>query len=79
MAGAVVAAIVLTLLMRDGLRLGPNWVLPVLEAVLLVVLIVGDPGSIDRRSRQLRAVGIALVAVLGLSAMAQTGFLIDSG
>ena len=27
---------------------GPNWALPVLEAVLLVVLIVGDPGAINR-------------------------------
>ena len=78
MAGAVVAAIVLTLLLPDDLRIGPNWALPVLEAVLLVVLIVGDPGSITRRSRQLRVVGIALVAVLGLSAMAATGLLIDS-
>jgi hypothetical protein len=78
MVGAVVAAIVLTLLLPDDLRLGPSWALPVLEAVLLVVLIVGDPGSINRRSRELRAVGIALVAVLGLSAMAATGFLIDS-
>jgi hypothetical protein len=78
MAGAVVAAIVLTLLLPDDLQLGPNWAIPVLEAALLLVLIVSDPGSINRRSRQLRAVGIALVAVLSLSAMAQTGFLIDS-
>ena len=49
-----------------------------LEAVLLVVLIVADPGAIDRRSRALRVVGIALVALLGLSAMAATGFLVDS-
>ena len=69
MVAAVVAAIVLTLLLPDDLRLGPNWALPVLEAALLVVLIVGDPGSITRRSRELRAAGIALVAVLGLSAM----------
>ncbi len=78
MVGAVVAVIVLTLLLPNGLRPGPSWALPVLEAVLLVVLIVGDPGSINRRSRELRAVGIALVAVLVLSAMAATGQLIDS-
>jgi hypothetical protein len=78
MVAAVVAAIVLTLLLPDDLRLGPNWALPVLEAALLVVLIFGDPGSITRRSRELRAVGIALVAVLGLSAMYATVSLIDS-
>ena len=58
MVGAVVTAIVLTLLLPDDLRLGPNWALPVLEVVLLVTLIAGDPGSITRRSRELRAVGI---------------------
>jgi hypothetical protein len=78
MVGAVVAAIVLTLLLPDDLRLGPNWALPVIEAVLLVTLIAADPVSITRRSRELRMVGIALVALLGLSAMAATGFLIDS-
>jgi hypothetical protein len=78
MVGAVVAAIVLTLLLPDDLQLGPNWAIPVLEAALLLVLIVSDPGAINRRSRELRAVGIALVAVLGLSAIAQTGFMIDS-
>jgi hypothetical protein len=78
MVGAVLAAIVLTLLLPDDLRLGPSWVLPLLEGVLLVTLIVADPGSITRRSRELRVVGIALVAVLGLSAMVATGLLIDS-
>jgi hypothetical protein len=78
MVGAVLAAIVLTLLLPADLRLGPSWVLPLLEGVLLVTLIVADPGSITRRSRELRVVGIALVAVLGLSAMVATGLLIDS-
>jgi hypothetical protein len=78
MVGAVVAAIVLTLFLPDDLRLGPNWALPVIEAVLLVTLIAADPVSVTRRSRELRAVGIALVAVLGLSAMVATGLLIDS-
>ena len=39
MAAAVVAAIVLTALMPDDVRLGPNWLLPAVEAVLLVALI----------------------------------------
>ena len=78
MVAAIVTAIVLTLLLPDDLRLGPYWALPVIESALLVVLLVGDPGSITRRSRELRVAGIALVALLGLSTMAATGFLIDS-
>jgi hypothetical protein len=78
MVAAVVATMVLTLLLPDDLRLGPSWALPMLEGALLVVLIIGDPGEITRRSHELRAVGIALVAVLGASAMAATVLLIDS-
>ena len=44
MASAVVAAIILTILMPDDLRLGPNWLLPLIVGGLLVALIVGDPG-----------------------------------
>ena len=58
MATSSARRIALTLLLPDDLRLGPNWALPVLEAGLLVTLIAGDPGSITRRSRELRAVGI---------------------
>ncbi len=78
MVSAVLVAIVLTLLLPDDLRLGTSWTLPLLEGVLLVTLIVADPGSITRRSRELRVVGIVLVAVLGLNAMVATGLLIDS-
>ncbi len=78
MVGAVLAAMVLTVLLPDDLRLGPSWALPLIEGVLLVTLIVGDPTSITRRSRELRVIGVALVAVLGLGALVATGFLIDS-
>jgi hypothetical protein len=69
MASAVVAAIVLTILMPDDDRLGPNWLLPLIEGVLLVALIAGDPGRIDRRSAPLRRLSIGLVTVLVLGAL----------
>ena len=43
MVSAVLVAIVLTLLLPDDLQLGTNWILPLLEGVLLVTLIVADP------------------------------------
>jgi uncharacterized membrane protein len=52
-------------------------VLPLLEAVLLVALIVGDPGEITRRSALLRAISIGLVAVLVASSLWTTVLLID--
>ena len=66
---AVIAAVVLTLLMPDDLRLGPNWLLPVIVCGLLVAQIIGDPGRIDRRTAQLRALSVGLICVLVLSAV----------
>ena len=51
--------------------------LPVIEAVLLVALVLGDPGAITRRSKLLRALSIALVTVLVLNSLWSTVQLID--
>ena len=77
MAAAVVAAIVLTILLPSEQRLLPAGVLPVIEGFLLVALIAGDPGAIDRRSTLLRGLSIALVSILVVSALAGTTQLID--
>jgi hypothetical protein len=45
MAGAVVAAIVLTILLPAPLRLGPRWLLPLIEVVLLIAVIFADPAG----------------------------------
>ena len=77
MAAAVVTAIVLTILLPKDQRALPVWVLPVIEGTLLVALITGDPGAIDRRSRLLRVISIGLVSILVLSALWATVRLID--
>jgi uncharacterized membrane protein len=77
MAGAVLAAIALTLLLPDDLRLGPRWLLPIVDGALLVSVVLADPGRIDRRSNALRFMSIALVAVLALGAMVATIQLVD--
>ncbi|MGW2671799.1 hypothetical protein ACWC5F_27565 [Streptomyces sp. NPDC001272] len=77
MATAVIASAVLTLLLPDSLRLGPQWALPLAEGLLLVALVAGDPGRIDRRSTVLRAVSIALVVILAGSAIWSTVQLSD--
>lgn len=77
MAAAVLAAIVLTILLPDSMRLGPQWLLPLIEGALLVAVIAGDPGKINRRSRWLRVLSIVLVSVLVLGALWATVQLID--
>lgn len=77
MAGAVLAAMVLTLLLLSELRLGPRLLLPIIEGALLVALIVGDPGRITKRSSVLRGFSIALVTVLIAQSLWSTARLID--
>jgi uncharacterized membrane protein len=78
MVGAIVSAMVLTALLPDEVRLGPQWVLPLIEGVLLVAVVAADPRSVTRRSRELRAVSIVLVSILVLGAMWSTVMLIDA-
>jgi hypothetical protein len=77
-AGAMLAAIVLTVLLPDGERVGPGWLLPAIEVVLLVAIVAGDPGRINRCSRLLRGLSVALVTVLVLGALSSTLLLIDA-
>ncbi len=51
--------------------------LPLVEGLLLVAVIAGDPATISRRSRELRALSIVLVSVLVLGALWATVQLID--
>ena len=78
MAGAVLAAMILILLLPKGERVGPAWLVPAIAGMLLVAVIVGDPGRIDRRSRTVRVLSIGLVAVLVLNSLWATGQLIDA-
>jgi hypothetical protein len=72
MMAAVVAAIVLAVLRPAEIRIAPPWVLPVIESLLLIALIVKDPGRIDRQSMLLRALSIGVVGVLVLDALVAT-------
>ena len=64
MAGAVIAVIILTLLLPRTLIVHPRWGVPIVEGILLIAVIIGDPGKIDRRSRPVRALSITLIVIL---------------
>jgi uncharacterized membrane protein len=77
-------ALLLFMALNIGLRLwlpsdrviGVPWLLPTIEAVLLVVLLASDPSSIARRAPWLRRVSITLVGVLVAGALWATVLLI---
>jgi len=64
MAFAVVAVIVLTILLPHDLVTHPRWGIPIVEGILLVAVIIADPGKIDLVSPRVRALSIALIALL---------------
>jgi len=64
MAAAVLAVILMTLLLPHSLVARPRWGVPLIECILLVAVIIGDPGKIDRRSRPVRTLSVTLIALL---------------
>jgi uncharacterized membrane protein len=60
----VAIAITLDVLLPSKLRLGPRWMLPGLEALLLVGLAVASPSRRARNYKRRRAVVLALIAIV---------------
>jgi hypothetical protein len=73
---AVVAVMALASVPPAVFTIGPVPVLPLVIGVLLVVLVLGDPGRIDRRSRWLQNVSYALAGLLVLVSLAGTAVLL---
>lgn len=72
MAITLLVAMALPFLLPPKYSLGLKWIIPVAEGLLLVALTVADPGRIDRRSVFIRALSIALVAILVTGAAGAT-------
>jgi uncharacterized membrane protein len=64
----VLAMLALPFLLQNRLSLGPQWLLPVLGAALLVAIVAADPTRITRYSAMLRLVAIGLVVLLIIKA-----------
>jgi uncharacterized membrane protein len=69
MAAAVLVAILLQVGTPHRGRVPGWWLFPVLESVLLVVVILRDPGRIDRRSRAARRSTIVLISLMTIGTM----------
>jgi hypothetical protein len=62
--GALAVAIIVPLLLPARFSVGPNWIVPAIEALLLVAVIVADRAGSGRRPAMVRALSLALIAVL---------------
>jgi uncharacterized membrane protein len=63
----VAVAIGIQLALPQGLAMRPRWLLPALEAALLIGLNAANPGRIKPGSRLLRTASLALAAVVSLA------------
>jgi hypothetical protein len=66
-ASAIVVVAALHVALPARYRVHPAWVIPVVLLVLLAVLIVGDPGRIDRQKAWLRIVTGVVIAFITLA------------
>lgn len=75
---AVVTAIALQVVLptRVVAGLGPRWLLPALEGVLLVALVVVNPGRISREESALRKLSMVLIAVITVANVVALGELV---
>jgi len=64
---AVLVAIALQLKVPDKLTLSSTYLLPGIELVMLATLVVFNPRRIERLSRPLRLISLALIGTAGLS------------
>jgi hypothetical protein len=69
---AVLASMALALASPPYLAILPGWLLAGAEGVLLLALLIGDPGRIDRRTPWLRRTSVALVTVMLASTLGST-------
>jgi len=76
MAIAVVVLMVAALIAPSRLSIMPGWLLALAEGLLLVALILGDPGRIDRTGPWQRRTSIALVVVILVSTLSSTALLV---
>jgi hypothetical protein len=75
MALAVIAAVVLTALLPETVRPESRWLLAVIGLVL-IGLMIADPGRIDRSTTPVRRLSRLLLSLLALSAVLSTAMLV---
>ena len=68
--------IALQWVLPDRLTPGPRWLLPAIEAVLVVVLHAADPGRIRRDTGALRMVALGLIGVVSLGTVYSVAMLV---
>lgn len=74
---AILFALGLYLLLPDQLAIGPRWLIPVIEALLVVLLNLVRSYRRSREETDVRDFTIGVIAILNLANMVSVGLLVD--
>jgi hypothetical protein len=74
--GALAVVIVMPLLLPARFSLGPNWIIPAVDALLLAAILVADRAHDDRRPALARVLSLVLMVVLVAEAAGVTARLV---
>ena len=77
MVAAALTAVGLHQLMPGDFRVSPHWMYPAFMVAFLVILVVGDPGRIDRQRRWLRVTTGLMIGLITLVNAFSVGRLVD--
>jgi hypothetical protein len=72
---AALVALLLYLTLREKLTVGPRWLVPALEALLLVALVLATPWDEMPGSQARQRLAVALVGVLAVATLVALGLL----
>jgi hypothetical protein len=75
---AILAVVGMHVALPAKYRINPPWVLPAVLLVLLAILIIGDPGRINRQKPWLRTTTSVMIALLTLANLFSAGRLIGA-
>jgi hypothetical protein len=73
---ALVAAFALYLFLPSTLIIGPRWLLPALEALLVIPLVITNPHRRHSEATILRVVSILLIAIISVANISALGLLV---
>lgn len=73
---AIAGALVLYVILPQSLILGPRWLIPVLEAALLIPLTIANPYREHHETTALRFLAIGLIALVNLANIASVVLLV---
>jgi hypothetical protein len=73
---AIAAMMGLQVLLPDRLTLGPRWLFPAMEVLIIGVIVAANPGRLRKSSPALRTLSLTLIAVASLGNVYSVGRLV---